>query len=276
LKYGIHALDSEQREEKKGKAKVLEEDHKYNAFLFTSIYRSTEERPFNIGRLNEFLGRRPTSAAKRHPRLEDMDLGKILSRNKKRKITKVFSNLLPVGHFLTSNLESSNVVHAAVPKIYIPSADPASAESSKQSIDSQKMWVRAGEFALAPSRPEEEKENDILIGYYEKNPSGIDVKFKLRPPSHKITYHEDSRMIERGSACNTRHKDDLLDIIKKLKISDISQDSSIKEICSAIKLELMQREMAERKRWRHLSDAARKKEHRIKWFYLHCEKQPGD
>jgi hypothetical protein len=262
IKYGLHTGDNKTR-------KILEEDYKYNPFLFTSIYYSETEdepQPFNIGRLNEFLGKRSESHIA-HAKLADMNLNTAIDHYqlaKNAKITKVFSNLLPVGHFLTTNLESTSFQSTVMPKLYIPTSEGGPA---------QKLWLRATDFMTSVLQIHE-KENDILIGYYEKNPFGIDVKFKLRPPMHKIAQYEDSRLIERGSVCSTRHKDDLLIFAKQLQLADITKSSSIKEICMAIKLELMHLEMKERRRWHHLSAAARKTDIRTRYFYLHFEPQP--
>jgi hypothetical protein len=123
-------------------------------------------------------------------------------------------------------------------------------------------WSMSPEF-VAKQRVGAVVENDIVIGYYEKNPMGIDIKFKLRPPSQQIVKHADSRMLERGAACRTRHKDDLLAIAKSLGISQV--DPTVSGICDAIKLELMEREMKERRLAQH---GAKKQ---TKWFYLHFE-----
>jgi hypothetical protein len=114
-------------------------------------------------------------------------------------------------------------------------------------------------------------ENDIIIGYYEKNMTGIDVKFKIRPPVQKITIHSDSRMIERGAACQTRKKDELVELAGKLGLKDLG--STVTEICQSIKLELMDREMHERRKVQHMAPATRKKYKQIRWFYLHFEPQ---
>jgi hypothetical protein len=249
--------------------KMLKEEHDYNSFLMSSISRSEGNRPFVIDRLNEFLGKRPSTPHKhKHPRLDDMNVDKLLINRNEKKIVKVFPNLLPVGHFLTTNIESSYTPQVSVPKIYIP---------ENEGIKSVPLWKRAVEFISEINTPVE-IENDILIGYYEKNPSGIDVKFKLRPPIQQIEYYEDSRMIERGSACNTRHKNDLLELAKSLNIKDISETEkfSIKDICTIIKLNLMKKEMSERRKWKHLSKKDREKTKRIRYFYLHFEKQQGE
>jgi hypothetical protein len=254
INFGVHDVKKER--------KVLRENHQYNPFLMSSIVKSSSDRTFNIDRLNEFLGRKVSS--KKNPRLEDMVLK--VDKPKAGKINKVFSNMLPVGHFLSSTMEQIGTV--AVPKIYIP----------EQDAKGLNPWVRSTEFVQQNTPAGKEVENDIIVGYYEKSTGSIDVKFKLRPPAQKIVKHEDSRMIERGSACNTRKKEDLYAIATQLgltkgKDAPIKEDSSIKDICQEIKLELMEREMQERRKFKHLTDEQRTKTKRVRWFYLHFEPQ---
>ena len=73
-------------------------------------------------------------------------------------------------------------------------------------------------------------------------------------------------MIERGSVCSTRKKEELHEIAKQLKI-DI-KGVSIKELCDLIKFELMYRELKSRREARKTN--AKK---RVRWFYLHFENQ---
>lgn len=241
IKFGIHSKSGNKIE----KPKFLREDHGYNSFLMSSIAKteSHDVEQFNIDRLNKFLGKQHSPSKYRHPRLEGMELN---IPKQKQKITKVFGHLLPVGHFLTSNAESSAIASVAIPKLYQPDTND---------------WKSSDVFIEREQVPS--TENDLLIGYYEKNPSGIDVKFKLRLPAHKIEQHKDSRLIERGSSCHTRKKEDLVGIAKMLGLTHDSE--SIKDYCQAIKLELMRREMRERQK--------SKPEKRLRWFYLHFERQ---
>jgi hypothetical protein len=216
--------------------KTLKEDNGYNTFLMSSMGKS--DYAFNLDRLNEFLGK-----DKKH------------KKEKKDKMRKVFAYLLPIGHFLTGSAESSQIQQASIPKIYLPG-------------ESKEQWRRAIEFTPEPET--HEVENDNIVGYYEKNPVGIDLKFKLRLPVQKIIQHEDSRMIERGSACNTRHKEELEQIAKSL---GLTMNGGIKEICNAIKLELMRLEMDSRRKWNHMSRESKSQSRRIRYFYLHFEKQ---
>lgn len=278
LKFDVYdeKIKVKDKKENKKKKEILEENHKYNPFLMSSILKTSFEKTFNIDRLNNFLGKRQVEInKKKHPKLEDMNLFKNVNIQNKN-IRKVFSNMLPVGHFLNTSIEHNSIL--AIPKIYLPNQDPDTYfQSGKDDKIDKKSnpWVRAYEF-VQYNEPVNEVENNIIIGYYEKNPTGIDIKFKLRMPVQKITMHEDSRMTERGSACNTRKKEDLIKIATDLQINIdeiLNQDSSIKSICSEIKLELMYREMHERRKYKHMSEKEKKDYKRVRWFYLHFEPQ---
>ena len=258
----------DEKESRKAKFETLMEDHKYNPFLMSSILKSTE-RTFNINRLNDFIGERghKNELKKKNLVLDDMNISKQL-RFHRKFINKVFSNMLPVGHFLNTVSENNNIL--TIPKIYLPNLDSDIGGGSKTY-----PWTRAYEFVQL-GETVNEIENDIIIGYFEKNPTGIDIKFKLRLPSHKIISHEDSRMMERGSACNTRKKEDLVKISEQLglKITNINKDDvSIKIICNEIKLELMHREMNERRKMKHTDATKLQNYKQVRWFYLHYENQ---
>lgn len=224
----------------KKKYEILKEDHKYNAFLMTSIIKSTvDSSDFQIDRLNAFID---------ESRSFD-DLSKVDKKDKSgspKEIAKVFANMLPVGHFLTKGIGVS------IPRLYDPVTN---------------IWNLSTNFV--EKHQVEGVENDLIIGYYEKNPTGIDLKFKLRPPIHKITKHIDTRMIERGSVCSTHKKEELYTIAKSLDMN--LDDVSIKEVCDAIKYELMYREIKSRRIAKHDSS----KKTRTRWFYLHFEQQPN-
>lgn len=226
------------------KKEEIKEDHGYNAFLMSSIGKSSEPINFNIKRINDFIGK--PSILNNVATIRDMDFE---VKIKNRTIRKVFDSILPVGHFLNTVDETGYII--AVPKLYIPETD---------------NW----EKSTGIIKPEENIiENDIIIGYYEKNPNGIDTKFKMRMPLQKIKMHEDTRMIERGIVCASRKKDELKDIIKKLDID--TDENSIKSLCETIKLELMKRELKERRKAKHL--LPENKHIRTKWFYLSYEQQ---
>lgn len=136
-----------------------------------------------------------------------------------------------VGHFLEQ-----------VPKIWSPI---------------QGKWIYIPEMERGGSG---RKENDIIVGYLEKFPNTLDVKFKLRSPIHKIKKNTDIRIIERGSVCSTKKKEEIIAITKSLDLPPVPK---IRDLCENIKLELLSRELQSIK-----SGGPR-------WFYLHFEKQPN-
>lgn len=245
MKYGIHApIDNI------GDKKYLINDNKYNSFLMSSILKTANmTKPFQINRMNDFLGKTHKShKAKTHIKLEDVIDRFDITKNV--KINKVFSNILPVGHFISNNQEQ-----IAVPMMFDPTVKK-----------DQPAWFKSTDF-LKPSEITE-VENDIIIGYYEQNPAGLELKFKIRAPVHKSIQYEDTRMQERGSTCNTHKKEKLFELAKKLDIKNPNQN--IRSICLQIKLELMRREMIERRKARaNLKKKGTFK--KIRWFYLHFE-----
>lgn len=239
-------------------------EYDYNPFLMSSLIKSSGDRTFNLGRLNAFVGK--PEHARHRARVEDMNVAKQFVR--RRNVRRVFSNMLPVGHFLNTSMESSGVL--AIPKIYIAEQDPDIIDDASQEQKSG-PWVKAYEF-VKHYEPVNCVENDIIVGYYEKNPTSIDIKFKTRLPVQKTEIFEDSRMIERGSTCSTKKKEELIKMAGDLGIT-VQPNVNIKAICSDIKFELMNREMKERKKYAHMTPAEREKHKRVKWFYLAFEPQ---
>lgn len=214
---------------------------KYNAFLMSSMDKSSGH--FQVERLNEYIGKNPSPSKKiKHVRLEDMELHLELKGHK-----KVLASILPVGHFLSTDIEAHGFIRST-PRIYLPDKDE---------------WEKSGNFSFETT----DVENDIIVGYYEKMPHNMELKFKLRAPVQKIVKHDDSRFTERGTTCSTRKKEDLEVIATSLGLK--IDDSSIKGACQLIKLELMKREMKARHHHRY-----HKTQPRVRWFYFHFESQP--
>jgi hypothetical protein len=147
-------------------------------------------------------------------------------------IVPVDPAILPVGHIL-----------GEVPRIYDP-------ESS---------WTNLPEYLGRLKY--DYKENDIIIGYYEKSKTGIEVRFKLRRPIQFIKIHTDTRMIERGSVCTSIKKHELYQLCEKLGIKDMC--IGIKDVCNVVRVKLIENEIQERRKGTN-----------IKWFYHLIEKQP--
>jgi hypothetical protein len=83
-------------------------------------------------------------------------------------------------------------------------------------------------------------------------------------------------MVETGSSCSTRKKEEHQTIIRNLGLKpdfDI-ETASIKEMCNYIKIYLMEQDLRDLRRVHHLGQAERVKHPRVRWFYLHFEKQP--
>lgn len=235
------------------KIEILEEDNKYNHFLMSSIIKSSEtSEPFNIDRINAFINKerpadkqikrtKPSRLAGEHDRPMRIKPPKV--------INKVFSYMLPIGHFI--NTEYGN---ASTPFLYIPDRD---------------MWEASRVFVEHQGKSAANSvENDLVIGYYERSPNKINLQFKTRTPIHLMTAHDDTRMKERGSTCTTRKKHELDVIIKQLGIKLLGTEN-VKDICNLIKLELLNRELRERRRWHKSGVDGDKK--RIRWFYFHFE-----
>jgi hypothetical protein len=161
-------------------------------------------------------------------------------KGKKISIVPVDSSILPIGHIL-----------GEVPRMY----EPRDISDSK----SEEIWTNNPEYL---SRMKfEYKENNIIIGYYEKSKTGIEVRFKLRKPIQFIKIHTDTRMIERGSVCTSIKKPELFQLCEKLGIKDPC--IGIKDVCNVIRVKLIENEIEERRKGTN-----------IKWFYHLIEKQP--
>jgi hypothetical protein len=249
----------------KTQLKELRDGIHYNAFMMSSIARSVgaekgkpnkddnlqNPQKHNIDRLANFLGQRQIqkTAQTRDERLAKFYA--VVSKHARDKIRPVYAHMLPIGHLL--EIENGR----ARPRLL----DPDTLEYHEHPELSQSYEM--------PS-----VENSKMVGYYERMPTSLEVKFKLRPPIQKIERHKDNRMIETGSACSTRKKEELQTIMKNLGIKGVESDS-IKDMCNTIKIFLMEQDMRELRRVHHLSAAERQKHPRVRWFYLHFEKQPN-
>lgn len=147
-----------------------------------------------------------------------------------KKGTAVKGELLPIGHFL-----------GKIPQFYI-----------------DEKWTACSEY----SSTSEFAENDIIIGYEERQEEFMNIKFKIRSPIQMIKKHNDLRLIERGTNCITKNKEDLVSICKKLSITTSKKDST-RDLCDRIKSEMMHREAK-----------ARESGSMIKWFYMFYENKP--
>lgn len=155
---------------------------------------------------------------------------------------KVPKNILPVGHILSA--ESSKVLE---PKLYTPVG-----------------WFVAKNFYTTSSEEKKtEKENDIIVGYYERSENSIDFKFKLRTPLHLIVTKKDRREMESGMVCEFKHKKELHKIAESLGLSVTGTN---KNICLLIKEYLLHMELKNRNKFKK-----GKINKRIRWCYLPFE-----
>jgi len=149
---------------------------------------------------------------------------------KKNKKLKIFDYLLPVGHILDKNF-----------KFYHPNNNWfAKLNFNKININ----YV----------------DNDLIIGYLEKNSTGFDIMFKLRKPNiytHKL---KDMRQLETGLNCLFKDKTELIQICKQLDINLDNIKLRKNTLCDLIKINLIKREIKERK-----------KNSKIKYFYFYWE-----
>lgn len=161
------------------------------------------------------------------------------------KIQKVYPYMLPVGHFL---------------------GDPPGA---KLYSPTDQTWQHVN--LLQPTI--NQVENNILIGYYELPSNSLEVRFKIRAPIQSLTRNVDTRTLETGSACNTHKKEEILEMMRKLKIKPDSSGKA-RLLCEQIKSHLMEQDLLANRQYQHLSEADKKVKPRVRWFYLHFEQQP--
>ena len=103
-------------------------------------------------------------------------------------------------------------------------------------------------------------ENDNIIGYHVRSHNDIGVKFKLRPPMHKLSVSADTRKIERGINCTSKPKRDLARLCKTLGL-DVQKTNT--NSCADIEARLIWLELNERNNGTN-----------IKHFYLVFEERP--
>jgi hypothetical protein len=147
-------------------------------------------------------------------------------------ITKTDADKLPVGHFLQN-----------VPRFFHPEKD----------------WYDAPEYTFKGTQY---KENELIVGYHEKSPSGFKITFKLRSPIHKIIRHEDIRKIEKGSICSTYSKVFLIELLTNLGEKPDTK-FNVPTLCQQIESKLLFKELQERKKGTN-----------IKYFYSFWEPRP--
>lgn len=149
---------------------------------------------------------------------------------KKNKKLKIFDYLLPIGHIFDKDF-----------KFFHPSGN----------------WFTKINFNKININY---TDNDIIIGYLEKNTIGFDIIFKLRKPNIYTNKLKDMRQLESGLNCLFKDKSDLIDICKQLDIKLDKIKLRKSTLCDLIKINLIKREINERK-----------KNSKIKYFYFYWE-----
>jgi hypothetical protein len=149
---------------------------------------------------------------------------------KKDKKIKIFDYLLPIGHIFDKEF-----------KFYHPSGN----------------WFKKLNFNKININY---KDNDIIIGYLEKNTIGFDIIFKLRKPNIYQNKVKDLRQVESGLNCLFKDKHDLIKICKQLNIDLTDIKIRKNTLCELIKINLINKEIKERK-----------KNSNIKYFYFYWE-----
>ena len=129
-------------------------------------------------------------------------------------------------------------------------------------------WIEVSKISM--NRYKSYNENEDIIGFFEIS-DDEKVLFKLRKSiqllqkdikkSNKII---DSRLVERGIACETRSKKELINLANKLNIKNTQDISRIKKLCNDIQKKLLSLEIKERQ-----------KDSRIKYVYLSHEERPN-
>ena len=224
-------------------AQISSEDKELGRFLMTSVAKTQFGSQFNIDRLNKYI--------------EGKDI-RVIGEKKKEKILSAIKPgafMVPVGCFVDNNTYSPAL------KLYIDFWNPDT-ESWEKVYNFIPNYIDGVKYT--------EEENSLMIGYQEKLPNSLNYKFKIRASVANISKTKDLRTLPRGNICNSHTKQQLEDIAAKLNITGITH---IKDYCNAIRIELLRREIAEKRR---LHKAWQKKQpyKKIRWFYQYFEKQP--
>jgi len=147
-------------------------------------------------------------------------------------VVKQPADLLPVGHYISK-----------FPRIYHPT----------------KGWDENPTYL---QNEQEYLENNILIGFDERSPTGVHIRFKIRSPIHNIKKHKDSRQTEKGTVCKSKSKEYLQDMAKKLG-AVLPDKVNVDDLCVVIRSKLIRMELIERI-----------KKSNIKYFYFFYEQRP--
>lgn len=116
-----------------------------------------------------------------------------------------------------------------------------------------KSWFDVSKVAL--NHAIDYKENSVIVGYFDDNPASDGMRFKLRKPLQASSGIVDTRLIEKGIVCKTKHKDELESIAKKIGAKYTG--TKVRHICEGILDRLITLEKRERA-----------KDSRVKYLYV--------
>ena len=213
-------------------------DKELGRFMMTSIAKSQYGSTFNIDNLNNYLA------------------NKKIVYSKKGKIIKPGAFMVPIGILVDNN---DNI---GKNKLYIDFWDP-NTETWSKCYNFIPFYIDGEKYV--------EVENDLIIGYQGRDKGMLNFRFKIRAPSINLTQYTDNRKIPKGNTCNSFTKESLRELAAKL---GIKLDTSIKDYCDNIRLELLRREIQEKRKLHH---AYKHKQpyKKIRWFYQSFETQIG-
>jgi hypothetical protein len=185
-----------------------------NALLPDNIDNEMRGRLIQITRKIEAAGCTwcPSTTEKRfHNAVEK---SKLMSGSARGR-TMIGDDMIPIGHYLE-----------AQPKYYHPDRGWITIANVHHGV----KWV----------------ENEIIIGFDVQTESGLQTKFHLRNPKHKMKSQHDARMVERGMLCLSKSKDFLRQLFKKLDAKKNMGKDNTTNLCAEIRARLLYMELMER------------------------------
>jgi len=127
-------------------------------------------------------------------------------------------------------------------------------------IDSK--WLTCIYDLFSRRKKQDYKNNNYIVGYIDKTKHGKMV-FKLQYTDPSLIKSKDKRRATKGFICiQHNNKKELLRIAEQLKVENVNNKDTIKEICVKLESKLRENEIGERKKG-NKSDK--------KWFYEYIE-----
>lgn len=229
-----------------------EEGKELGRFLMTSIARTQNGSTFNVNRLNMYIDAKVVGALAKAPK-------------DKIRVFRPAAYMVPVGYFSATRMDATGTMPTNSPpniRLFVNFWNPISGKW-EQSHNYIPNYLDGDKYT--------EVENDIIIGYQERLPGMLNYKFKVRKPIGSIQKQRDLRKLPRGNICNSFTKDVLMGIVSSL---GLKVGAHIKDQCNAIRIELLRREIAEKRRL-HRAHAEGKPYKKVRWFYQYFESMPN-